>query len=380
MTVFLTLFLATSTVLWLSVFGYVLVLGSIALFRRQVQWKKSTYPDIAIVIPTLNEENLILPKLANIQDIDYPRDRMTVTIVDGGSVDQTTKLASQKIAGRTDMQLICLNGARGKAGQINHVLGLLTQEIVIITDVDTLLEASCVRELVGALVNDPKTAVVGALVRPKTPLLEERIHWWLQGYLWWIEGEALFSALVGAPCYAFRREMILPLALNAKADDVHVALTASARGFRVRICRTALAEEVRVPQTANDFVRFRRRRGKDYLYELLCSRWNNAPVCFRIARLMRLWHLLVTPKVAVGSAFFALVLIWTPYWPIPLMALVIFTTPLLAILLSSTTLSLDGFRWSRLSLAYFRFIVLMFISMLTLDKHPSAYATLRERE
>ena len=75
MTVLLVLFISTAALLWLSIYGYVLVLGSIAFVRRQVHRHQSTYPEIAIVIPTLNEEDLILPKLADLKDTDYPRDR-----------------------------------------------------------------------------------------------------------------------------------------------------------------------------------------------------------------------------------------------------------------------------------------------------------------
>ncbi len=194
MTVLVILFLGTASLLWISIFGYLLVLGSIALRRRQVELGASACPDIAIVIPTLNEEDLILPKLADLRRTDYPSDRMTVVVVDGGSVDQTTKLVRQEIARGEPFHLVSLNGARGRSYQINHALGILKQDIVVFTDVDSVLEPSCIRELISMLERDPNTAVAGATVRPDTDLLEERIHWWFQNYLWWLEGEVLSTA------------------------------------------------------------------------------------------------------------------------------------------------------------------------------------------
>ena len=372
MTVLLILFIGTATLLWLSVFGYLLVLGSIALLRRQVKQKTSPYCNIAIIIPTLNEEDLILPKLADLRRTDYPSDRITVMVVDGGSVDRTIELVRQEISGGEPIQLVCLNGTRGKAYQINHALGLLTQDIVVVTDVDSVLEPSCIRTLVCMLVHDPRTAVLGATVRPDSVLLEERIHWWLVNYLWWLEGEVLSSTGVSGVCYAFRREAVLPFEQDVTSDDVHVALSASARGFRVRLCRSAQATEVRVPQSVNELMQFRLRRGADYLFELLRSRRDNTPVCFRIARLMRLWHFLVTPKVGVGLAVSACVLLLTPYWHWPLLAFVAFAAPAFAALFASNTLAVERHGWWRLNIAASRLLILTLISMLRLNYRPSA--------
>ena len=372
MTVLLILFFAVATVLWLSIFGYALLLAVIALRRRQVELGVSACPDIAIVIPTLNEEDLILPKLADLRRTDYPSDRMTVVVVDGGSVDQTTKLIRQEIARGEPIHLVSLNGARGKSYQINHVLGILTQDIVVFTDVDSVLEPSCIRELISVLERDPNTAVAGATVRPDTDLLEERIHWWFQNYLWWLEGEVLSSAGVSGVCFAVRRETVLPLPQDAYADDVHVAFAAAARGFRARLCRKAHATEIRVPQTANEFVQFRRRRGSVYLSELLRpSKDLHPPVSWKLARLMRLWHFLVTPKVGVVLAVSACVLLGTPYWHWPLLTFAAFAAPACAALIASKTLAVEGRGWWSLNLAASRLLVLTLVSMLTMNSYTS---------
>lgn len=381
MTVLLTLFLAIATLLWLSVFGYVLVLGAIAVIRRRHAVRDpSTFPDVAIVITTLNDEDLIIPKLTDMQRTDYPRDRMTVIVVDGGSVDRTTELVRQEIANGEPIQLVCPEGVRGKTDQIIHAMGQYTQDIVVVTNVDSVLEPSCIRELIIMLEKDHHTAVAGATVQPDTAFLEERIYWWFLNHLWWLEGEALSSAGVSAVCFAFKRDRILPLARDAKADDIHVALAAGARGARARISLSAHATEVRVPHSAREFVRFRHRRGKKYLSELRFSRYAHAPMGWHLVRFMRLWHFLVTPKVAVGLAVSAFVLLGTPHWPWLLLAFAAFAVPALAALFASTTLAGDRRRWWRLSLAAGRLVTLTVISMLTLNYHRPEQASPCSRE
>jgi cellulose synthase/poly-beta-1,6-N-acetylglucosamine synthase-like glycosyltransferase len=330
-------------------------------------------PEIAVVVPTLNEEELVLAKLADLRRTDYPSDRMTVVVVDGGSVDRTMELVRQEIARGEPINLVSLNGARGKVDQINHALRTLTQDIVVMTDVDSVLEPSCIRELISMLERDPNTAVAGATVRPDTALLEERFHWRVLNYIWWLEGEAFATANISGVCYACKREMVLPLDWDALAEDIHLALAAGTRGYGVRLCPTALATEVRVPQSPGELLDYRRRRGGAYVSELLCSSPNGlTSVGWRLARLMKLWHFLVAPKLGVGLAVAAGVLLLTPYWPWPLMTFAAFAAPPLAALCLPTTHTGKRDRWWSSTWGAGRWLALTWISLLTLNPHPSA--------
>ena len=373
MTWLLILFLGTATLLWLSVFGYLLALRIIVYCLPQTDRNVYTCPEIAVVIPTLNDEELILAKLADLKRTDYPHDKITMVVVDGGSVDQTTEVTRQQILQGNALQLMCLNTSRGRSDQINHALGRLPQEIIVVTNVDAVLEPSCIKELVSMLENDLKAGVVGATIWSADALVEERLHSYYLNYLWWLEGEVLSSAGVSGVCYAFRREAVLPLAPDALADDIYVTLAAGAKGYRARICRTAHAKEIRVPRTASEFMQFRYRRGSAYLYELWrSSQYANVPVGWWLVRLMRLWHFLVTPKLGVGLVFLALLLMMTPHWRWPLMALVAFAAPALTVMVPSNLPAGDWPpRWS-LARSTSRWFVLTWVSLLTLKPHPSA--------
>ncbi len=278
------------------------------------------------------------------------------------------------------IELVSLNGARSKAAQINHALRRLRHEIVVVTDVDAVLEPSCIRELVGVLADDPRTGVVGATVRPASALAEEHLHWRVLNYLWWLEGEAFAAANISGVCYACRRTSVLPLGGNALAEDIHLALAAGTRGYGVRLCRTALATEVRVPQSAGELLDYRRRRGGAYLSELLCSSPNGlTSVGWRLARLMRLWHFLVAPKVGVGLAVAACVLLWTPHWPWPLMTFAAFAGPPLAVFCLSAAPAGGRHRWWSATRGASRWVALTWVSMLTLNRNPSAQSPIGGR-
>jgi glycosyltransferase involved in cell wall biosynthesis len=54
-------------------------------------------PYVSVVIPIHNEETVIVKKVQNIEEIDYPSDRIEVIFVDGQSTDRTPELILEKI-------------------------------------------------------------------------------------------------------------------------------------------------------------------------------------------------------------------------------------------------------------------------------------------
>jgi cellulose synthase/poly-beta-1,6-N-acetylglucosamine synthase-like glycosyltransferase len=249
--------------------------------------------------------------------------------------------------------------------QVNYAMERLANELVVVTDADARLDPSCVRELVTALASDPQTGIIGASVRVATALPEEQLHWWGINALWWLEGEALSAAVVSGVCYAARRTALLAAFPDARAEDVHLALRAAAQGLRVRISRTAWATEVRVPRDAYELLRFRRRRGADYLRELRRVPVTPLPTGVRVARWVRLFHFRVTPLLALITAGLALPLLGSAYWHWPVMAGIAFALPLAGLFNRSRLSGAEAASWSVIWTAG-RLIGLLWVSLLTL--------------
>jgi cellulose synthase/poly-beta-1,6-N-acetylglucosamine synthase-like glycosyltransferase len=363
-------FLAGAAVLWLSVFGYVLILAVLATRQTVSAASSASPPAIAVVVPTRNEAALIEAKLADLRRADYPAARLRVVVADGGSSDGTIERVETARRSDPRLDLLRVAGARSKADQLNAVFRQLGEEIIVVTDVDATLAPSCIGALVGTLVADPAAAAVGARIRPASRLLEERIHWWLLNWLWWLEGEALGAAALSGVCYAVRRSAVVPLPTDCTADDIALALAIGASGGRVRICRAALATEVRVPQTLKEFLRFRRRRGIGYVTELLRSRLDDAPGRVRAVRALRLFHFLVMPPLAAATVAAGIVLCTSAYWHLSIAAAAGFIAPALLALGVSTTLADDGRRWWRLGLAAGRLAGLTWFALLAVRRPP----------
>ena len=148
MAILVLLFLGISALVWLSTLGYLLAIGAAVLLKRQCGGGRSASPPIAIVIPTLNEEQTIAQKLDDIEQCDYPGDRRSLVVVDGGSTDKTPDLVQEKIAEGARITLVRLTESRGKVDQVNHALRHVKEGIIIFTDADSQLDRACVRALV----------------------------------------------------------------------------------------------------------------------------------------------------------------------------------------------------------------------------------------
>lgn len=379
------LFLSVACLLWLSVFGYVALLLALTVprggRRLRAQSRRrlpdSDLPRVAVVVPVRNEERFIQDKLDDLRRSDYPAHLLTITVVDGASTDATAQLVEAECQRDAALRLVRVEGAAGKADQLNAVLPGLGEDILVVTDADAQLDPGCIRALVEELSSSADTDVLGAHVRPATRLLEERIHWWVLNSLWWLEGEAFGGGQVSGVCYAIRRRAVLPLPSDSTAEDILFGLHASSRGRAVRLCREALAVEKRVPRTIRELVTFRRRRGSGYLRELRRMSTAHAPPRWRLVQALRLYHFFVMPVLAALTAAGSLALLVTPQWPLSLAVGLAFAMPAALALSASSTLgavgrSGQGPRWWHLSLAAGRLAGLTCFSLLAL---PRATAT-----
>ncbi|MEO8603184.1 MAG: glycosyltransferase [bacterium] len=375
MTALLISFVAVAGLLWLSVFGYLLLLGVLAQRRVPRRAAAHELPRIAVVMATLNEAARIPAKLADLARTDYPRDRLRIVIVDGRSTDGTREMIEAARRDGAPIELLWAPQTNSKLEQLRRGLESVDEELVVATDADAQLDPGCIRALIELLLHDPTTAVVGARVRPASQLLEERIYWWFLNTLWWLEGEALSAAVVSGVCYAVRRRIVLEAPRAAGADDILFALAAGAHGHGVRLCRTAWAIENRVPQTAAEFITFRRRRGAGYFGALRAPLPAAGISGWRLARAVRLFHFLVTPAALGVLVLTALALCWTPHWRWPIVAAAAFALPALAALFASSTLAgMCKRRW-HLGLAAARLVVLTWVALLgTSHVPPSAPA------
>src|SRR5207245_11363871 len=75
--------------------------------------QKPIEPDVSVIIPTYNEAPVIVKKIANLLESDYPLDKLEVIITDGGSKDGTVELEIEIMDRRNDHgQVLSYSGSK----------------------------------------------------------------------------------------------------------------------------------------------------------------------------------------------------------------------------------------------------------------------------
>ena len=113
-------------------------------------------PKFSIIVPTKNEDAVIRRCLDGILNMDYPKEKMQIIVVDGQSTDNTCKICSEFSEKYPEsIRVISEETAKGKPAALNLALPFITGDIVGTFDADSLPEKD-VLEKVALYFTDKK--------------------------------------------------------------------------------------------------------------------------------------------------------------------------------------------------------------------------------
>jgi cellulose synthase/poly-beta-1,6-N-acetylglucosamine synthase-like glycosyltransferase len=190
-------------------------------------------PRISIIIPTKNEENVIQRCLNGIMNVDYPKDKMQIIVVDGKSEDKTCQICSQFSEKYPQtIKVISEKTVKGKPAALNLALPHINGEIVGVFDADSLPERDALSK-VASYFNDKKlmalqgrTSSINEKDNTLTRVIAMEEKAWFQALLTGREKLQLFVPLTGS-CQFVRREVVDELGgwdENSLTEDVEFAL------------------------------------------------------------------------------------------------------------------------------------------------------------
>lgn len=257
-------------------------------------------PRIDVLVAVHDEARVIERKIANLEALDYPKDRLRFLIVDGSSTDGTANhLAKWAARDCRVTYLVCATA--DKAAQMNVALAVSTADWVLVTDADALMPPETLRLVVQEASSSPAIEVVGTLASTPGHELEE-VHWRVSNWIRRRERRFGTTGLVIATCYLFRRSLVDRFPADCAADDVHVACRAAAAGSRVGLAEVTVLE-MRAPSSVGGILRHKTRRTRGYLREVLrfLPAVPQMPAPMRAVFVWRALALLGIPIATVGS-------------------------------------------------------------------------------
>ena len=89
------LYLISFAIIWQFV-GYPSLMAVVAIRARPKNKDYSFQPFVSIVVPTYNEEKVIEKRTKNLFELDYPKDKYEIIVVDSGSADSKQRLLKKR--------------------------------------------------------------------------------------------------------------------------------------------------------------------------------------------------------------------------------------------------------------------------------------------
>ena len=206
---------------------------------------KEKAPRISIVLPTWNEEKVILGKLENIYSQDYPKELLEVIIIDANSSDKTLDIVKKWINDKglqkgNSIKIIKEKERRGKSVSINTAFGSasIDSEILMMSDVDCRLSDDAISRVARWFNNEEIGAVTGrqVLLNPsiskKTSEEESYRNFFTKIRI--AESKLHSTPIFHGECAAYRKKALdgHKLVENANADDSQMAVSVIRSGFK----------------------------------------------------------------------------------------------------------------------------------------------------
>jgi hyaluronan synthase len=128
--------------------------------EEEVEW-----PFVSVIMPALNEEELIKESIESIFSSDYPIGKFEVICINDGSTDSTLfhMMNARQMYGEK-LKVINFRTNQGKRKALHAGIKESKGEVIITADTDSRIEKTAIKNLVLPLIKDQKTGAVAGRV------------------------------------------------------------------------------------------------------------------------------------------------------------------------------------------------------------------------
>ncbi|MBI2124407.1 glycosyltransferase family 2 protein [Candidatus Pacearchaeota archaeon] len=136
------------------------------------------YPAVSIVVPAYNEEKNIAPTLASLVQLDYPKNRLEIMVVNDGSKDNTKHMVKNFIAKNRafDIKLIDKKN-EGKGAALNDGLRIAKGEFFACLDSDSIVTRDSLKKILPHFTHKNIAVVLPLLKVAKPKNVWEKMQW-----------------------------------------------------------------------------------------------------------------------------------------------------------------------------------------------------------
>ena len=266
--------------LFLSLYFEVVLLISF-IEKRPIKKNSSLppyYPSVSMVVPCFNEGKTLAATIDSLLNLDYPKDKLEVMVIDDGSTDHTRQIGESYAARFPSVHYFYKENG-GKYTALNLAIEKSQAELVGCLDADSFAEPDALMEVVKKFNEDTSIAAIVPAMRVHNPRNALEVMQMVE-YTFGIFVKKIFDNLgaitvLPGPFSIYRREVfsiVGPFKHAHNTEDMEIAFRIQKHGLKIVNAHTALVNTT-VPATVRSLVKQRTRwtqgfleNSKDYWY------------------------------------------------------------------------------------------------------------------
>jgi cellulose synthase/poly-beta-1,6-N-acetylglucosamine synthase-like glycosyltransferase len=169
--------------LYFVVFWFLVFMDSRQKFKKEAKKIVSLKdrPFVSILIPAYNEEDSLGGSVHSVLQLDYPKDKMEVIIINDGSRDKTKEVAENIIMKNKSNRIILVNQPnQGKGAALNSGLRIAKGDYFACLDADSFVERDTLKKMLMVYqdANYKDLAIVTPAMKVKNPKnLLQKLQW-----------------------------------------------------------------------------------------------------------------------------------------------------------------------------------------------------------
>ncbi len=202
------------------------------------------YPAVTIIVPCWNEESTIDGTVQSLLNLDYPKDKIEIYLVDDGSTD-TTWQVMQKYNNTPGIQVFRKENG-GKHTAMNLGIEKATTEYIGCLDADSYVTPSALKRMIPYFDNPEVMAVSPSIIvdQPKRHIeWAQKIEYQLSVYIKKMLGLMNGIHVTPGPFSIYRIAVFKNLGLYRlahKTEDMEIAYRMHSHGYRIEQCHDAV--------------------------------------------------------------------------------------------------------------------------------------------
>jgi cellulose synthase/poly-beta-1,6-N-acetylglucosamine synthase-like glycosyltransferase len=216
--------------------GYGLLMLLLVRLKRLFRSEKKLeeyLPEVTLVVPCFNEEDFIQEKIANTQQLDYPKDKLRVVFITDGSTDRTVQILEKE----EGLELMHRDIRAGKAAAMNRAMKAVDSEVVVFCDANTELEKGAIRNIARHYQDPLVGGVSGEKRVRKTGDADlagagEGLYWKYESALKKLDSELWTIVGAAGELVSFRTSLWQDLEEDSILDDFMMSMRIAAKGYR----------------------------------------------------------------------------------------------------------------------------------------------------